>query len=77
MRLTVHIPNNTEKDLKTYAANQHRSLSSIVADSIEFYIKETKKKAAMQSIKGMIGKVKISKNALKDIDTMRLDYDRS
>jgi hypothetical protein len=77
MRLIVHIPSNPEKDLKSYAANQHKSLSSPVADSVEFYIKETKKKAAMQSIKGMIGKVKISKNALKDIDTMRLDHDRS
>jgi hypothetical protein len=77
MRLTVHIPNNTEKDLRTYAANQHKSLSSIVADSIDFYIKETKKRAAMQSIKGMIGKVRISKDALKDIHAMRVDHDRS
>jgi metal-responsive CopG/Arc/MetJ family transcriptional regulator len=77
MRLTVHIPDKTERDLKTYANNEHKSLSSIVADSIEYYIKEKKKKAAMQSIKGMIGKVRISKNALKDIDTMRLDHDRS
>jgi hypothetical protein len=39
MRLTVHIPDKTERDLKTYANNEHKSVSSIVADSIEYYIK--------------------------------------
>jgi hypothetical protein len=77
MRLTVHIPDKTERDLKTYANNEHKSLSSIVADSIDFYIRENKKKAAIQSIRGMIGKVRISKDALKEIDAMRLDHDRS
>ena len=26
MRLTVHIPDKTERDLKTYANNEHKSL---------------------------------------------------
>jgi predicted transcriptional regulator len=77
MRVTVHLPSNTEKDLKTFAANQNKSISSVVADSIEFYIRENKKKAAIKNIKGMIGKVKISENALEDIEAMRLDHDRT
>ncbi|HBA54797.1 hypothetical protein [Syntrophorhabdus aromaticivorans] len=77
MRVTVHIPSNTEKDLKTFAANQNRSISSVVADSIEFYIRENKRKAAIKSIKSMIGKVKISEDALKEIEAIRLDHDRT
>jgi hypothetical protein len=77
MRLTVHIPDKTEKDLKAYANNEHKSLSSIVADCIDFYIRENKKKTAIQNIKDMIGKVKIRKDALKEIDNLRLDHDRA
>ena len=77
MRLTVHIPEKTEKDLKTYANNKRKSLSSIVADCIDFYLRENKKKVAIQNIRGMIGKVKISKNALKEVDDIRLDHGRS
>jgi predicted transcriptional regulator len=77
MRVTVHLPSNTEKDLKTFAANQNKSISSVVADSIEFYIRENKRKAAIKNIKGMIGKIKISENALEDIEAMRLDHDRT
>ncbi len=77
MRLTVHIPETTERNLKSYAANHHKSVSSIVAESIDFYIQQEKKSRAFQNVRGMIGKVKVSKEALRDLHTARDTDDRT
>jgi hypothetical protein len=77
MRLTIHIPESTEKNLKTYAANHHKSVSSIVAESIDFYIQQQKKARAVQAVRDMIGTVKVKREALDDLHTAREDNDRA
>jgi hypothetical protein len=77
MRLTVHLPENTEKNLKNYAANHHKSVSSIVAESIDFYIQQQKRTRAVQTVRDMIGTAKVKKDALDDLHSARVTDDRA
>lgn len=77
MRLTVHIPESTEKNLKSYAANHHKSVSSIVAESIDFYIQQQKKARAVQTVRDMIGMINVKKEALDDLHAAREADDRA
>jgi hypothetical protein len=77
MRVTANIPDRVVQELKIQATKERKSVSSLVTEFIEVGIRDNKRKAAKASILQMIGKVKIDKDALKMIEQMRSEDDRT
>ena len=77
MRITVHIQNSISEEIKKAALNEKKSVSSLVAESVEYYIKEKRKKKAGEKVLKLIGKAKISPDVFKELEKGRKDYDRT
>jgi hypothetical protein len=77
MRVTVSVSEKVVKDLKMQASYERKSLSALVAESIEYYTREKKRKDGVQKLRGMAGKVKIDDKALEVLHAGRVDDDRS
>lgn len=77
MRVTANIPDRVVQDLKIQATKERKSVSSLVSEFIEYGIKDKKKKDAKASLLKLIGKVRVDNNALKMLDEMRSEDDRT
>ena len=77
MRVTANIPDKVVQDLKIQAAKERKSVSSLVTEFIEIGIRDKNKKAAKAGILKMVGKTNIDKDALKMLDLMRSEDDRT
>ena len=77
MRVTANIPDRVVQDLKIQATKERKSVSSLVTEFIEYGIKDKKKKDAKASLLKLIGKVRVDNNALKMLDEMRSEDDRT
>ncbi len=77
MRVTANIPERVVQDLKIQATKERKSVSSLVTEFIEYGIKDKKKKDAKASLLKLIGKVRVDNNALKMLDEMRSEDDRT
>ena len=77
MRVTVNVPDRVAHDLKVHAGKEKKSVSSLVTEFIEHGIQDKKKRAARNNILQMIGKAKVTKNALGMLDKMRSEDDRN
>ena len=71
MRITANIPDNIGRVVKTFADNEKKSVSSVITEAVQDYILSKKKKESGKKVIDLIGKVRISKDAHKDIETMR------
>lgn len=77
MRITANIPDNIGRVVKTFADNEKKSVSSVIADAVRNYIVLKKKKESGMKVLGLIGKAHVSKDIHKDIETMRTNsHDR-
>lgn len=76
MRITVHIPDEIGKEIQRVASNDKRSLSSVVAQSIEFFIKERKRKQLGNRVLELAGNTRLSPDALEHLHLGREDLDR-
>ena len=77
MRITVHIPDRLEKEIKTTAKSKKRSVSSLVAEAVQFYIRDTKRKTQGKKVLELIGKAKISPDILEELERERAANDRA
>lgn len=75
MRITTHIPDPIAKDVKILAENEKKSVSSIIAEALAYYITEKRKKALGRRILEMAGKVKVSPDIHKELERGRMDFD--
>jgi hypothetical protein len=77
MRVTANVPDRVVQDLKIQATKERKSVSSLVTEFIEYGIKDKKKKDAKASLLKLIGKARVNNNALKMLDEMRSEDDRT
>ncbi len=77
MRFTVHISDEMGREVQRLAENQSQSVSSVVAQSIEFFISERKRRQLGQKVLRLAGKSKVSSDALEQLHAGRADRDRS
>ena len=77
MRLTVHISDEMGKEVRRLAENEKESVSSVVAQSIEFFICERKRRQLGEKVLRFAGKTKVSPEALEQFHAGREDHDRS
>mgnify|MGYP002393024232 FL=1 len=73
VRITVHIPDNIENELKINAANANKSVSSLVAEAITYYIRHKQRLELGNKMLDLAGKVKISSDAQKELESGRID----
>jgi metal-responsive CopG/Arc/MetJ family transcriptional regulator len=75
MRITTHIPDHIARDAKTMAENEKKSVSSIVAEAVTYYIAEKKRKKLGRKVLEIAGKVRISPEVYRELERGRLDSD--
>ena len=74
-RVTVSIPNKLEGELKKFAKNQKESVSKIMAEAIEHYLNELKRRQLGNKVLDLVGKENVSSNAIKELEAGRIDCD--
>jgi hypothetical protein len=77
MRVTVHIKNTLNEEIKRLAVNEHKSVSLLISESVEFYIKEKKRREHGNRVLDLVGKTKVNADALRYLDEGRREHDRS
>ena len=77
MRITVHIPESVNNEIKRTAEKERKSVSSFIAEAVQYYIKEKKRREIGLKVLELAGKVRISGDALKHIEEGRDEHDRS
>ena len=77
MRLTIHIPDTLEKEIKLSAQSEKKSVSSLVAEAVQYYIHDTKRKKQGKKILDLIGKAKLSPDILLELESERRVNDRA
>ncbi|PIV20111.1 MAG: hypothetical protein COZ69_02165 [Deltaproteobacteria bacterium CG_4_8_14_3_um_filter_45_9] len=78
MRITTHIPDPLARDAKIMAENEKKSVSSIIAEALAYYITEKRKKKLGRKVLEIAGKVRVSPEVHKELERGRMDSnDRS
>ena len=75
MRITTHLPDPIARDAKTMAENEKKSVSSIIAEAVTYYITEKKRKKLGRRVLDLAGKVRISPDVYKELEKGRLESD--
>jgi len=73
MRITTHIPDPLAKDTKIIAENERKSVSSIIAEALTYYITEKRKKRLGRKVLEIAGKARVSPDVHKELEKGRMD----
>jgi metal-responsive CopG/Arc/MetJ family transcriptional regulator len=73
MRITTHIPDPLARDAKIMASNEKKSVSSIIAEALAYYITEKRKKKLGRKVLEIAGKVRVSPEVHKELERGRMD----
>ncbi len=73
MRITTHIPDPLARDAKIMAENEKKSVSSIIAEALAYYITEKRKKKLGRKVLEIVGKVRVSPEVHKELERGRMD----
>ena len=73
MRVTVHIPGRVNNEIKRTAEKERKSVSSFIAEAVQYYIREKKRREIGLRVLDLAGKVRISGDALRHIEKGRDD----
>jgi metal-responsive CopG/Arc/MetJ family transcriptional regulator len=78
MRITTHIPDQIARDAKMMAENEKKSVSSIIAEAVRYYITEKRKRRLGRKVLEMAGKVRVSPDVHRELEKGRTDsHDRT
>ena len=77
MRITVHVPDKVGKEAQRLAENEKKSVSSIVAQSIEFFINEKKRRQIGERVLQLAENTKVADDVFDELHRERVEYDRS
>jgi metal-responsive CopG/Arc/MetJ family transcriptional regulator len=73
MRITTHIPDPLARDTKIMAENEKKSVSSIIAEALAYYITERRKKRLGRKVLEIAGKARVSPEVHKELERGRMD----
>jgi Ribbon-helix-helix protein, copG family. len=74
-RVTVNMDEDVERNLKAIAKNRGVSVSSFVAEAVDFYVNEMKRHRLGKQVLDMIGKAGVNKETYECLDSERSDDD--
>ena len=75
MRITTHIPDPLARDAKMMAENEKKSVSSIIAEALFYYITEKRKRKLGKRVLQIAGKVRVAPEVYKELQRGRMDSD--
>ena len=73
MRLTVNLPDQLGKQVKITALNEGTSISKLVAEAVNHYLLERKKKLLGKKVLDLVGRGYVAEEALNTVEEGRLD----
>lgn len=76
MRVTIHIPDDLEKDVKAVASENNTSVSSLIAEATRTYIQAEKRRIHGNKILDIIRTAKFTPDALNELERERDRNDR-
>ena len=76
MRITVNIKEELAGEIKRIAKSKKRSVSSLVSEAVERYVREIKRREAGKKLLELAGKVYVAPDALEELERGRQDEDR-
>ena len=71
VRITFHVSDSLEEEIKKIAKQEKKSVSSFVAEAISFYIKEQKRRKAAEEILALTEEGAAAPDTLDELDRMR------
>jgi metal-responsive CopG/Arc/MetJ family transcriptional regulator len=78
MRLSVSISERLGKTVRNMAENEKKSVSSLTAEALLYYLQEKKKKKHCYQLLAFAGKSKVDKDIYKLLEKGRMDdHDRA
>ena len=77
MRITVNVPDDVGEEAENAAQAEGVSMSSLVAQAVRRYLEERRRAQAVERINALIGKARISSQAVKEIRRERRVPDRA
>jgi len=78
MRLSVSISERLGKTIRNMAENEKKSVSSLTAEALLYYLQEKKKKKLGYQLLALAGKSKVAKDVYKLLEESRMDrHDRA
>ncbi len=76
MRVTVHIPENVNDEIKGAAKKEKKSVSSFIAGAAQYYIREKRRREVGLKVLALAGKAKISGDVLRHLEEGREEHRR-
>ena len=76
MRVTVHIPESVNNEIRRAAEKEKKSVSSFIAEAAKYYIREKRNRERGLKVLALAGKAKISSDALRYLEEGREEHDR-
>lgn len=73
MRVTVHLPDELAREIRALAQSEGVSVSRFMANSLEQYIKENRKRTHAQRVLELAGNAKVANNAPELLEEGRRD----
>lgn len=73
MRITTHIPDQIARDAKMMAENEKKSVSSIIAEAVTYYIAEKRKRRLGRKVLQIAGRVRVSPDVHRELEKGRMD----
>jgi len=74
MRITTHIPDPIARDVKIMAENEKKSVSSLIAEALQYYITEKRKRRLGRKVLELAGKERVSPRADAELEAGRKDW---
>ena len=53
MRVTIHLPDILETEIKQFAEHEHKSVSALLTEAAQFYLREQRKRRAHIPVGGV------------------------
>ena len=77
MRITIHLPNALEEEVKAIAQQEHKSISAFLAEAADYYIRNIQKKRAGEKMLELFGNTSVSSTVLETLQQGRNGDDRA
>ncbi|MBN1292418.1 MAG: hypothetical protein JXB48_11320 [Candidatus Latescibacteria bacterium] len=71
MKITINLPDDFVHEIKAIAAEQYKSVSSIIAEATQTYIQAEKRRIQGNKILDIIKTAKVSPDALRELERER------
>jgi predicted transcriptional regulator len=77
MKITVHMPDTLEDQIRELARTSNCSISALVVEAVERYLQEARRRQMAQAVLDMADGTGVTPDALDALHAMRRENERS